>query len=98
MIIIYVVDIRKRASQESSIILQEWDDKILSLGMPMQPQEVDNEEQKDEEDDELEEAASEAPPPSSIYEAAPPHSTYEVKTHTQTFIDDYICVDHRFYV
>ena len=30
----------------------EEDDKSLSMGMPMQPQEEDNEEQKDEENDE----------------------------------------------
>ena len=44
---IYVVDTRKRAAQESSNILQEEDDKSLSLGMPMQPQEEGKEEQKD---------------------------------------------------
>ena len=38
---IYVVDTRKRAAQESSNILQEEDDKSLSLGMPVQPQEDD---------------------------------------------------------
>jgi hypothetical protein len=38
---IYVVDTRKRAAKESSNILQEEDDKSLSLGMPVQPQEDD---------------------------------------------------------
>jgi len=85
---IYVVDTRKRAAQESSNILQEEDDKSLSLGMPMQPQEEDNEEQKDEGNDELEEEANEAPPPSS---------TYEVENQTQTFIDDDIYDRLSFY-
>ena len=79
---IYVVDTRKRAAQESSNILQEEDDKSLSLGMPMQPQEEDIEK-----NDELEEEE---------YEAPPPPSTYEVETHPQTFIDDDICVNDRF--
>ena len=91
---IYVVDTRMRAAQERTNILQEEDDEILSLGMPMQPQEEGNEEQKDEENDKLEEEESEAPPPSSIYEAPPPPSTYEVENQTQTFINDDICVDN----
>ena len=56
---IYVVDTRKRAAQERSNVLQEEDDENISLeeeiceeeedknlilGMPMQPQEEDNEE------------------------------------------------------
>src|SRR4051812_35099821 len=54
--------------------------------MPMQPQEEDNED-LDEENDELEEEE---------YELPPPPSTYEVETHSQTFIDDDICVHDRF--
>ena len=63
---IYVVDTRKRFAQGSTDVLQEEDDenisleeevceeddKSLSLGMPMQPQEEDNEEQEDEKNDE----------------------------------------------
>ena len=43
---IYVVDSRKRYAQGISNVLQEEDDKSLSLGMPMQTQEEDNDEQK----------------------------------------------------
>ena len=64
--IILNICIRKRFAQGRSNILQEEDDenisleeevceeddKNLSLGMPMQPQEEDNDEQNDEENDE----------------------------------------------
>ena len=73
---IYVIDTTKRATQERSNVLQEEDenisleekvceedDKRLSLGMPMQPQEEDNEEQEDVENDEqLENEERKLPP------------------------------------
>ena len=57
---IYVIDTTKRAR---SNVLQEEDDKSLSLGMPMQPQEEDNEEQEDDEQLEIEERKHPPSPP-----------------------------------
>ena len=71
-------DTTKRATQERSNVLQEeddenisleeevceQDDKSLSLGMPMQPQEEDNEEKNDEENDEQLENEERKHPPS----------------------------------
>ena len=80
---IYVVDTSKRFAQERSNVLQEEDnenisleekvceeeDKILSLGMSMQPQEEDNEEQKyDENDEQLENEERKHPPSSPMDE------------------------------
>jgi hypothetical protein len=43
---------RVRASQENTNILQGEDDEGITLGMPMQPQQDDKEEQKKEDEDE----------------------------------------------
>jgi hypothetical protein len=60
---IYVIDYDKRvrAAQESTNILHEEDDERISLGMPMQPQEEENDEQ-------LEKEERETPPSPSIDE------------------------------
>jgi hypothetical protein len=42
----HCTNVYKRSAIESTNILQEEDDKRLSLGMPMPPQEEDKEEQK----------------------------------------------------
>ena len=87
---IYVVDTRKRFSQGRSNVLQEEDDenisleeevceeedKSLSLGMSMQPQEEDNEEQKDEENDEQLETEERKHPPSPPMDEGDTSKTY----------------------
>ena len=92
---IYVVDTRKRYAQGISNVLQEEDDenmsleeevceeddKSLSLGMPIQPQEEDNEEQEDDEDDEQLETEERKHPPS------PPMD----EGNTQDFANDKLC-------
>ena len=91
---VYVKE-RILASMESTNILQEGDDKnisleeevceeddkSLSLGMPMQPQGEDNEEQEDDENDEQLENDERKHPPS------PPMD----EGNTQDFADDKLC-------
>ena len=72
---------RSKVPQESTDVLQEEDDKSLSLGMPMQPQEEDNEEQKDQENDEQLENEERKHPP------LPPMD----EGNTQNLVDDKLC-------